>query len=1181
MAGQGDIRAGRAFVEVFTDDSQLQQGLLAINKRMDAWSQQLSGMGMQAMLAAGAFSVPFVAGIKIFSDFGDQIEKMAYRTGMTTEFLSELAHAAGLSGTDIKVVETAIRGMQKTLSGAADELGSAEQKLAKLGLTLGDFQGKNPEAQLMLLIERLAEVEDESIRGAIALQIFGRAGTQLLPMALGGAEEMRAMREEAHKLGVTFSQEDAASAALLNDDLGRLMTSFKGISLAIGSAVAPAVRTVTQFFTDNVAQVSSWLREHKALVVVASLAVVALGGVGASLLTLGGIMKVASIGVYGLAVAFGLLRTSVVAPIRMLTALTTTSVFLGAQLVRTVGSIFTAARGLGIFSQMATAAGASAGVLANILATGLFNTAVALPGIFSRMQGVINKTLTNMISLLGKLAGANTLQQGFNGLLLIFSALPSLVKNQVGKAVTLMKSGFLAGIATIRSGWTSVVSTAQAAWSQTVAITKSSVLAIAVGAKTGFLAVVSSIKSVIVAARGLTAMAVIQKTWNATIFITQSLLRGLRAGLMAVTSINVASLLSQGIAAAAFQLSALATTSIPAVVSALVGMSTYALPIIIAIGAAVAAGVAIWQYFGDSIKAAFLTAMESAKWFLGWIGGGLQTMYGDFSKYMGMMGDMLANGDLAGAATTLWKFIQLEWTKGCLAVSQQFGGWLDSLYATWNEWSTSFANIFAYVTYGFQIAWAETVAWFQGIWSSVSKFFIGLWNGTVTVFGAIWGGIKDYVQPVFDWIIAAWNFVIDTLIAAGELLWGAIVGVFKSVFGWIKKFTDWVGLTGGEEETQRKDELAAKRQKARDDLEKQINNNESGRKTTDDFTREREQRDRESQARIDELESDLEKSRIDFEKSANDQKNAAFGISPNERGYSDEDYAVAKSQKRLLNARFDAENAAKSSDQTQMEAAHEEIRKAKAELRQAESAKIQADLERAKRDFDEAARNYETAKQGGDEKEITSAKAILADMSRRLDQANDGYDRHQNDGEQTIRNEQTFEIDFDLAKARKKLSDLTITLADAKNRGDTKTVEKTTREIETVKQEVSKAEYAKIMNELQNATHAFDEASKKYEAAKNTGDTESITAAQEVLEKAAKQLEDANSGYASFMNQADKGNKDVEQKVSTAGTFNAFAIRGLEGGSTMDRVAKATEETAKNTKQILKNNKQSTALSFG
>jgi len=48
MPNQGDIRAGRAFVEVFTDDSKLQQGLLAINKCMDAWSQQLSGMGLRA-----------------------------------------------------------------------------------------------------------------------------------------------------------------------------------------------------------------------------------------------------------------------------------------------------------------------------------------------------------------------------------------------------------------------------------------------------------------------------------------------------------------------------------------------------------------------------------------------------------------------------------------------------------------------------------------------------------------------------------------------------------------------------------------------------------------------------------------------------------------------------------------------------------------------------------------------------------------------------------------------------------------------------------------------------------------------------------------------------------------------------------------------------------------------------
>ena len=177
MPGQTDIRAGRAFVEVFTDDSKLQQGLLAINKRMDAWSQQLSGMGMRAMMAAGALSIPFVTGAKVFSNFGDQIEKMTYRTGMGTAALSEISYAAQICGTDIGSVEVAIKGMQKTLSGAADELGSAEKKLAKLGLTLGDLDGKKPEEQFFILLERLRDIKDENIRAATALAIFGKSGT--------------------------------------------------------------------------------------------------------------------------------------------------------------------------------------------------------------------------------------------------------------------------------------------------------------------------------------------------------------------------------------------------------------------------------------------------------------------------------------------------------------------------------------------------------------------------------------------------------------------------------------------------------------------------------------------------------------------------------------------------------------------------------------------------------------------------------------------------------------------------------------------------------------------------------------------------------------------------------------------------------------------------------------------
>jgi hypothetical protein len=41
------------------------------------------------------------------------------------------------------------------------------------------------------------------------------------------------------------------------------------------------------------------------------------------------------------------------------------------------------------------------------------------------------------------------------------------------------------------------------------------------------------------------------------------------------------------------------------------------------------------------------------------------------------------------------------------------------------------------------------------------------------------------------------------------------------------------------------------------------------------------------------------------------------------------------------------------------------------------------------------------------------------------------------------------------------------------------------------------------------------------------------------------------------------------QKTSSAGTFSAAAVRGLSGTKEVERIVKATEETARNTRQIM------------
>lgn len=184
-----------------------------------------------------------------FVTFGDSMDKMSGRTGFTVETLSALSHAAGQCGTTIETVEAAIRGATNVLGQAANGSTDAAAKFRRLGLNVDDLLKSSPEEQFKTLLKALAAVENPTLRAAAAMEIMGDAGSQLGPMINGGADALDAYLEEAKAAGVVMSGEAAASAAALNDALGRLKTSFQGLSLAAAESLVPAAQTVVDFAT--------------------------------------------------------------------------------------------------------------------------------------------------------------------------------------------------------------------------------------------------------------------------------------------------------------------------------------------------------------------------------------------------------------------------------------------------------------------------------------------------------------------------------------------------------------------------------------------------------------------------------------------------------------------------------------------------------------------------------------------------------------------------------------------------------------------------------------------------------------------------------------------------------------------------------------------------------------------
>ena len=302
MPSGSAIRAGRAFVEMFLDDSKVTQGLKRVQQRMKAFGSQVSSVGKGLFGAGAAFAAPLLAAAKSFAKTGDELNKMSARTGVAVESLSELQFAAEQSGSDLETVEKGLKGMARTLYNAERGLTTANEALGDVGVSLKELQGLSPEDQFTMIADRLSAIEDPTRRSAIAMKLFGQAGSDLLPMFANGADGITKLRGELRELG-QFTTADGEAAAEFTDELNRLWTQMKFVTKAVGGAVAVALTPWLRTAKEVAAVVSGWAQNNRGLF--ATILKVA-GGVaafGAALTALGTTIQVASFGLGGLAVA--------------------------------------------------------------------------------------------------------------------------------------------------------------------------------------------------------------------------------------------------------------------------------------------------------------------------------------------------------------------------------------------------------------------------------------------------------------------------------------------------------------------------------------------------------------------------------------------------------------------------------------------------------------------------------------------------------------------------------------------------------------------------------------------------------------------------------------------------------------------------------------------------------------
>lgn len=319
-----NIRAGQAYVEIATKQGAFDKGIAQVQAAMarlkGVATTMGTGIGKGFASAQGALSgfsksvlnIPtaiagsvavtgLVALAKGFADAGSAVDDMAQRTGMSAEAVSSLGYAAKLSGTDIGTLEKGVRKMQVSIADAVAGVPGAADKFAALGLSVDDLAKMSPDEQFVAIADKLSKIQDPALRSAAAMEYFGKAGADLVPMISGGAEEIRRLQKDAADLGQTMSGKDAEAAGKLGDVFDRLFGVLGGLQNRIGSALAPLLIEVGERIISLVSTVSTWISENQELIITIAKWTAVGAGLLAGLVALGGAAAVAGMAMAGIA----------------------------------------------------------------------------------------------------------------------------------------------------------------------------------------------------------------------------------------------------------------------------------------------------------------------------------------------------------------------------------------------------------------------------------------------------------------------------------------------------------------------------------------------------------------------------------------------------------------------------------------------------------------------------------------------------------------------------------------------------------------------------------------------------------------------------------------------------------------------------------------------------------------
>ena len=186
----------------------------------------------------------------------DELNTLSKQTGISTQDLQKMAYASDIVDVSVETIAGSMTKLRKSMKSS-----TGTETFEKLGIAVTDVNGELRDSTEVFYetIAALGNIENETERDIVAMDLFGRSADQLAGIIDDGGESLKALGQEAEDLGIILDQDTLDSLNAVNDSIDKLKAKATGEIAKAGATAMEALAPILDTIVEKISTLLEWI----------------------------------------------------------------------------------------------------------------------------------------------------------------------------------------------------------------------------------------------------------------------------------------------------------------------------------------------------------------------------------------------------------------------------------------------------------------------------------------------------------------------------------------------------------------------------------------------------------------------------------------------------------------------------------------------------------------------------------------------------------------------------------------------------------------------------------------------------------------------------------------------------------------------------------------------------------